>query len=312
MKNPFAVLGIEPEVLLLPDHQARVIVGDRGTALSRLFHPDANKDPGAEARFKEFQGASDELEGDVLWAEHKQHYLRATASTRAAASLDEERQVILRDTAELEDAFGDFLGNHARPGALPPFVEETPRRVLSTFRTPPCRLLFSRSGTTDRPGVRNPWGEFELEIAPDGSITHWEVDKEFYYPRDGVPTDTPSQFVFHRAGEMERKAPYWRRRPGSPGQPLPVRLIASLDRRRLPENASNRLSPGCLPGPDGLVGDDPTPGGYTWDQIKPCVRYFKPFLVPFYWVVATRMVDDRPRVWLLGLLQAFALTGPAP
>lgn len=313
-KNPFALLGIDPEALrALPDYEIRILVAGAQTALSRIFHPDVNKQPSAEARFREVQQAGADLEVEELFQEHKRHYLRLTAKGKEVVDLKAEGQAHLVETAQLEEALQGFLGNMAVPGALPPFVEETPRPSAPTFQLPTCRLLFSRSGTTTRPGVTGAWGEFELEISPDGSVSHFAVEKSFFYPKDGPPKDTPRQWVHHRPGERQQKSPFWRRHRDSPRRPLAIRLIASVDRRRLPEGAPNSLSrPGCLPTPGGLSLDDPTPGGYTWDDIAPSARYFKPFVIPFCWVVGTRMVESQPRFWLLGILHAIAPIGPAP
>jgi hypothetical protein len=317
--NPLAILGFTPESLDgLDDHQIKRLVGERSRVLSALFHPDTNKEPGAEGRFKEIQRASNELSIDITFEEARRAFLRKPNKTDKGRLTEDVRS----EQKAYEFALSSFLSGLAEPH----LAKVEPRPIVGFCEPPPCLVLLNdimpfvtlaRAGGHKATRLRDKLGlkrlkrpkTFELEIRPDGSMFTCDLEiVQFDDREESPPAGIPEEWITLRGNHFDC---FYFRRTG-PAAPFEDKLIGSIHIQQYKWD----LGPESLEWTKGFVPGDPDTGdyeraieGYPFELLLRYLPYYKPALFSPGLVLALNLRGREPVYRAIGQANRFHFPG---
>lgn len=338
--NPFATLGIPPECLVgLNEHEIRRFVDERGRGLSRLFHPDVNKTPGAAPRFKEVQTALDELSIDALFEEHLRNHMRRS-SVKKRHELSEAEKVIpeFRPAPRAktpEEIEGEILaeidicsgclteylvemaiGRHIKSVQYGRRDDQLFHDITSMFDPPPCRILLSdsmRSWAIDhfrkigglRPSPKELiYGNLlfvEVEIREDGSVWTYPVEKVINWtPASDEPPPPSTPSDWIKGHKLTARSHYFRRKT-EVGTLLEDKLIGTMT-IFVQDKPAASFFPRMA---QRATGDDhllyrEAMEGYHFEHFQRVASRMTPFIQYGANLVAVNLREEEPRFRILG------------
>jgi len=135
-KNPFRLLGLDPQVIrTLNDNQIEILVQSAFKAMQNIYHPD--KPGGSATKSKQINEARqllDQQKNPEIYQALKTQFLRKKAVNKQVAECESKLKRALKQKTLLNQAFLNYL------------IKAANQESLTVFNLPACKLIMRDYG----------------------------------------------------------------------------------------------------------------------------------------------------------------------
>ena len=301
--NPFKILGFAPNAFrgIKSDHDIADIVKALYRAKSRFLHPDA-PGGGDETEFKKLANAAEQLEYDSnqgLFEFWREEFLKTRKGP--VAKLEEDLSQRKEQVQMLENCLLDFWQALINIGS----------NSLSTLSLKPMCLLMMDALKTEllyRFESADHWGNnvqmFDLEIASDGSLTRFPLQKIEFDSKKQEPPKLPQDWIFISNSKGDHS--YYFKRADKKEEPLEgIKLIGSVDGEKFKNFKKVDPNQGHYAA---LLPFDSEPKknfqaiseGFSWEEFQPYIILMSPNITPDSLLVGLKITNEKVRFFILG------------